>query len=179
MPAMLCIFYCENLNGLVRFSYLGALLMTHLVEIRSEIDRRRYKTAWCDSICGNYSQEPYQHAYGYYSERIATHTELPENQCLWDVPDYPSVGHILQRSAYNSVIEQSIVMNGHDCNVSTNDAVGFTIIMWQCYEIWLVLPTFWQLSGSNSLNLHKLPGQFSCIQPGNETMGKHVNSLEA
>jgi len=46
------------------------------------------------STCGNYSQEPYQHAYGYYSERVATHTELPENQYLWDVLGYPSVGHI-------------------------------------------------------------------------------------
>jgi len=28
------------------------------------------------------------------------------------------------------MIEQStLVMNGHDCDVSTNDAVGFTIVM--------------------------------------------------
>ena len=69
------------------------------------------------------------------------------------MPDYPSAGHILQHSAYNSMIEQStLVMNGHDCDVSTNDAVGFSIVMWQCSEIWLVLPTFWQHSGSYSLN---------------------------
>ena len=69
------------------------------------------------------------------------------------MPDYPSAGHILQHSAYNSMIEQStLVMNGHDCDITTNDAVGFTIVMWQRSEIWLVLPTFWQRSGSYSLN---------------------------
>jgi len=52
----------------------------------------------------------------------------------------------------NSMIEQStLVMNGHDCDVSTNDAVGFTIVM-RHSEIWLVLPTFWQRSGIYSLN---------------------------
>ena len=35
--------------------------------------------------------------------RVATHTELPENQYLWDVPGYPSLGHIF--------LNQSIINN--------------------------------------------------------------------
>ena len=49
------------------------------------------------------------------------------------------------QSTYTSAIERStIVMNGRDCDVSTHDAIRFTVVMWQRSEIWLGLPTLWQ-----------------------------------
>jgi len=68
---------------------------------------------------------------------------------------------IIVQSTYTSVIEWSqLKWMGVTATVQCmTQLLGFTVVMWQHSEIWLVC----QLSGSgsNSLNLRKLPGCFS------------------
>jgi len=65
---------------------------------------------------------------------------------------------IIMQSAYTSVIERSLLKwNGHDCNSPMHDAIVF-----YCFHVTM----FWRYcqisgSGSNSLNLQKLPDHFS------------------
>ena len=67
---------------------------------------------------------------------------------------------IIVQSTYTRTIERSLLKwMGVTATVKCMMQFGFTVVMWQRSEIWLVLPT--SGSGSNSLNSQKLPGHFS------------------